>query len=101
MLEEAYVADGIGLWPPAPASSPFEETAASELEGRIETALASLRPMYREALLLVGVEGLEPSEAAQICGVSAATLRQRLKRARDLLAKRLEGHPNASALLLR
>jgi RNA polymerase sigma-70 factor (ECF subfamily) len=90
MLEEAYVNDGIALWPPAPQSSPFDETAANELEARIETALARLTPMYREALLLVAVEGLEPSEAAEICGVSATTMRQRLKRARDLLARRVE-----------
>ena len=99
MLEEASVADGVGLWPPAPAASPFEETAANELEARVEIALASLPPIYRETLLLVAVEGLEPSEAAEICGISAATLRQRLKRARDLLARRLEDHPNAPALL--
>jgi len=98
MLEEAHV-DGIGLWPPVPASSPFEQTAANELEVRIETALAGLRPIYREALLLVAVEGLAPSEAAEICGVSAATLRQRLKRARDLLARQLENPPNAPVLL--
>jgi RNA polymerase sigma-70 factor (ECF subfamily) len=98
MLEEAYLGDGIGLWPPVPASSPFEETAANELEARIEAALASLRPIYREALLLVAVEGLEPSEAAAICGVSAATLRQRLKRARDLVARRLDGHPTPALL---
>jgi RNA polymerase sigma factor (sigma-70 family) len=99
MLEEAYVNDGIGLWPPAPSSSPFEETAANELEARIETALASLRPMYREALLLVAVEGLEPSEAAEICGINATTMRQRLKRARDLLARRLGSTRRAPALL--
>jgi RNA polymerase sigma-70 factor (ECF subfamily) len=99
MLEEAAAGDGVGLWPPAPAASPFEETAANELEARVEIALASLPPIYRETLLLVAVEGLEPSEAAEICGVSAATLRQRLKRARDLLARRLENRPKAPALL--
>src|SRR5262245_16565555 len=41
MLEESYAADGIGLWPTAHATSPFEETAANEFEGRVETALAS------------------------------------------------------------
>jgi RNA polymerase sigma-70 factor, ECF subfamily len=87
MLEEAYAADGIGLWPPASAASPFEQAAANQLEARIEAALARLRPMYREAVLLVVVEGLEPAEAAEICGVSAVAMRQRLKRARDLLAQ--------------
>jgi len=99
MLEEASVGDGIGLWPAASVSSPFEETAANELETRVEAALASLPPLYREVLLLVAIEGLEPSEAAEICGVSAATMRQRLKRARDLMARRLESRPNTAAVL--
>ena len=44
---------------------------------------------FREVLLLVGVEGLRPTEAAAICGVTPEALRQRLKRARALLAARL------------
>ena len=41
---------------------------------------------FSERLGLVGVEGLRPSEAAIVCGVSPEALRQRLKRARELLA---------------
>ena len=70
--------------------SPFEETAANQTERRIEAALASLPAMYREVLLLVGVEGLQPHEAAAICGVTPEALRQRLHRARTLLAERLD-----------
>jgi RNA polymerase sigma-70 factor (ECF subfamily) len=79
----------IGLWPVQRPASPFEQTAATELEGRIETALASLPVASREVLLLVGVEGMRPSEAAAVCGVSPDALRQRLKRARELLAERM------------
>ena len=80
----------------APGPSPFEEAAASESEARIEAALAELPLHYREVLLLVGVEGLEFSEAAAVCGISNAALRQRLSRARAMLAHRLEagGLPN-------
>ena len=92
-FEETGWNDGIGLWPSCPRESPFEQTAGSELERRLETALASLPVAFREVLLLVGVEGLRPSEAAVVCGVSPETLRQRLKRARDLLAARLESTP--------
>jgi len=88
MLEEAW-ADGPGLWPIASTRSPFEETAANELERRIEAALAALPVSYREVLLLIAVEGLDQSEAAKVCGISATAFRQRLKRARDLLARRL------------
>lgn len=99
MLEETFAADGIGLWPPAPSVSPFEQAAANELEARVEAALARLPPIYREVVLLVIVEGLEPVEAAGICGVSAATMRQRLKRARDLLAQWIEVDRTRPAVL--
>jgi len=92
-FEETGWGDGIGLWPSSTRESPFEQTAGSELERRLEVALASLPVAFREVLLLVGVEGMRPSEAAVVCGVSPETLRQRLKRARDLLAARLESTP--------
>ena len=80
----------IGLWPFAmPHPSPYEATAANELERRVETALASLPRVYREVLLLVWVEGLTPAEAALVCGIRADALRQRLSRGRALLAEKL------------
>ena len=91
VLEQDHAPDLFGLWPTgAQHSSPFELTAASETERRLDRALASLPATYREVLLLVAVEGLQPSEAAAICGVTPETLRQRLHRARTMVAKRLE-----------
>ena len=84
----------VGFWPGGtPRPSPFEEAAAEELELRVERALAALPAMHREVLLLVGVEGLSPSEAARVCGVSSEALRQRLSRARGMLARELEPAP--------
>ena len=92
-LEESHVADLIGLWPVTSAHrpSPFEKAAASDLERRMERALARLPARYREVLLLVAVEELSPAEAAEVCGVSPEAMRQRLSRARLMLAKELEG----------
>ena len=88
-LEESSA--GIGLWPVAPSPpSPFEAAAGSELGRRLEAALASLPAVSREVLLLVGGEGMTPSEAAGVCGVTPETMRQRLSRARALLAARLD-----------
>jgi RNA polymerase sigma-70 factor (ECF subfamily) len=88
LVEEAYASSLIGLWPGgAPRPSPFEETSAGEIQGRLERGLAALPPMQREVLLLVGVEGFTPAEAATICGVTAETLRQRLSRGRSRLAR--------------
>lgn len=89
-MEESRTAESIGLWPTGLQASPFEETARNELERRIEAAMATLPAPFREVLLLVGVEGFRPAEAAIVCGISAEALRQRLSRARALLAQRLE-----------
>ena len=89
-LDDERTPEAIGLWPSVSCESPFEYAAATELEDRIESVLASLPIVHREVLLLVGVEGMRPAEAASVCGVSPAALRQRLKRARALLADRLE-----------
>ena len=88
-LEESRSVDTVGLWPTGRISSPFEQTASNELERQIEAAIAALPAPFREVLLLVGVEGLRPAEAAVVCGISPDALRQRLSRARALLATRL------------
>ena len=70
--------------------SPFESASATQLQRRIEAALAALPGRYREALLLVALEGLSPGEAARVCGITPEAMRQRLSRGRALLARRLE-----------
>jgi RNA polymerase sigma-70 factor (ECF subfamily) len=89
-IEDAGSADAARLWASvSPTPSPLEAAEASETERRIGDALASLPTMYREALLLVAIEGLRPSEAASVCGVTPEAMRQRLSRARALLYRRL------------
>jgi RNA polymerase sigma-70 factor (ECF subfamily) len=69
--------------------SPFEAVAGDEFEVRLEHVLALLPLRYREALLLVAVEGMAPSEAAAVCNLDSATFRKRLSRARVMLAAKL------------
>ncbi len=81
----------LALWPsPEAWPSPFEIAAGDELQRRVERALGELRPQHREVLLLVGVEGLTPSEAAVVCGLTPEALRQRLARARAALAEKID-----------
>ncbi len=78
------------LDPPDGATpSPFEEASTNELQTRLERGLAMLPPGYREALLLVGIHGLTPSEAARVSGLTPEAFRQRLSRGRALLGQRL------------
>jgi RNA polymerase sigma-70 factor (ECF subfamily) len=101
MLEDSAAASLIALWPfRVERSSPFEAAAASELERRIERALAAMPTMSREVLLLVGVAGLDPADAADICGITPEALRQRLHRAREALSKALDRDAAAEAPLV-
>ena len=89
LIEDSNSVDAVGLWSRGAPPSPLEAAEANETERRIGAALASLPTIYREVLLLVALEGLRPSEAAAVCGISAAATRQRLSRARALLDRRL------------
>jgi RNA polymerase sigma-70 factor (ECF subfamily) len=90
LVEDSHAGDLIGLWPHGrPGPSPFEAMEADENGRRLAAALALLPLAYREALLLVVVEGMRHSESADICGVTTEAMRQRVSRARALLARRL------------
>jgi len=79
-----------GLAPRPALCSPHDQAAASEAAGRLEAALQDLPLKYREALLLMGVEGMAPEEAAAALGLSAENLRQRLHRGRAMVRQRRE-----------
>ena len=70
-------------------TTPYDRAAANQLELHLEQALAKLSPKYREVVLLVTIERMTPTEAASILGVKPDTLRQRLARARAMIAKSL------------
>ena len=55
----------------------------------MQAALARLSPEQREALLLVGAEGVSYEEAAGICGTNLGTIKSRINRARTRLAELL------------
>ena len=52
-------------------------------------ALTDLPPALREALVLVGGQGLSHEQAASICGVPVGTMKARVSRARRQLAQTL------------
>lgn len=69
--------------------------AAPEQEQRGEVrdlarALQNLPPLLREALVLVGAQGLSYEEAAAVCGVPPGTMKARVSRARRQLAAALD-----------
>ena len=89
-LDTERVGELTPSWPGTErGESPFEAAARAELEGQIEAALAGLSLRDREALLLVAVEELTPSEAAAVCRQTPEAFRKRLQRARERLGDAL------------
>ncbi|MGE0551438.1 MAG: RNA polymerase sigma factor [Kofleriaceae bacterium] len=81
--------------PPGTDHTPHEALAASEIQRALERAFSELPPAYREVALLVGVEGMSPTEVATILGVKPDAIRQRLSRARAQLAEALGDHASS------
>ncbi|MFT3691642.1 MAG: RNA polymerase sigma factor [Kofleriaceae bacterium] len=75
--------------PAAPTPSPLDQLSDSRTQLALERAFAALSPEHREVALLVGVEGMQPSDVAEILGLRADAVRQRLARARAQLSELL------------
>jgi RNA polymerase sigma-70 factor (ECF subfamily) len=84
-----------------PVRAPPDPAASRESIGQLETALAALPPDYREVVLLVAVEGLEPARAAAVIGIRPEALRKRLSRARAMLSEALTEDTVLPVLALR
>jgi RNA polymerase sigma-70 factor (ECF subfamily) len=53
----------------------------------LRSALQKLPPKQREVLILVGTQGLSYEEPARICGCAVGTIKSRVCRAREQLAR--------------
>ena len=74
-------------WLPDPARSPMELAMDHEQETLIEEALAEINPHYRAALVLRELEGLSYDEIAEILETSLGTVKSRILRGREALAR--------------
>ena len=71
------------------SSAPHQESEAAL--GDLQRLIWGLPPLLREALVLVGAQGLSHEEAAAICAVPVGTMKARVSRARSKIAKAMEG----------
>ena len=71
-------------------TTPMEELLASERTAIIQQLLASLRPEYREALLLREYDGLSYAEIAQVTNSTEGSVKARLFKARKALLEKLK-----------
>jgi RNA polymerase sigma-70 factor (ECF subfamily) len=70
-------------FPVADSIAPVQQDHADVAD--LQRMLWSLPPLLREALVLVGAQGLNYDEAARICDVPVGTMKARVSRARSQL----------------
>lgn len=71
--------------------SPEEEVLQRERSSALHEALASLKPVFREAIVLCDIEGLSYEECASALDTNIGTVKSRISRGRDELRRRLKG----------
>jgi RNA polymerase sigma-70 factor (ECF subfamily) len=74
---------------PAGAADAFTSAMASERTAILETALANLPAVYREALTLRFEEGMKLEEIAEVTRVPLSTAKSRVQRALESLRQRM------------
>ena len=81
-----------GGLPPSKTGStdPAAEIDREELVLAVRKAISELPEVYRAAVVLVDLEGLDYRTAAEVMKVPVNTVRSRLARARDLLRRKLK-----------
>ena len=72
------------------SENPERSLMARQIAEAVQQAMARLNPDLAAALTLFEVEGKSHAEIADMCGVSLSTVKMRILRAREFIAKRLE-----------
>ncbi len=72
-------------WSASPALQPEQTLERKERSNAVAAALRGLKTMYRAAVVLVDVHGLDYADAAQVLGVPLGTLKSRVAHARRQL----------------
>jgi RNA polymerase sigma-70 factor, ECF subfamily len=81
---------------PLDLTSPFVTAARNEEAARLSTALGTLEPIYREALLLRFHEDLSLQEISHLVGAPVPTVASRIRRGLARLRLCWEGGPNGA-----
>lgn len=77
-------------WMADPQPLPEEITESKELQQAVHAVLEEVRPVYRAAVVLVDLQGLDYEEASEVLGVPVGTLKSRLARGRIMMRSLME-----------
>jgi RNA polymerase sigma-70 factor (ECF subfamily) len=80
---------------PLDPASPFLTAARNQDAARIAAAMATLEPIYREALLLRFHEDLSLQEISRLVGAPVQTVASRIRRGLERLRTQWKGAPHA------
>ncbi len=86
-----------GFEPVDPQETPEKALDRQELRRTLESAIASLGPEQRAALVLRDVQGLPYEQIAEILGLNLNTVKSRISRSRAALRRVLEQEAELSA----
>lgn len=81
----------------SPANDPLAEVTRREGVERLRRAVLALPEHYREVVVLCELHEMDYERAAKVLGCAVGTVRSRLHRARELLAKKLRGKDKDTA----
>ncbi len=71
--------------------SPEDEVLRQERARALNDAIATLKAVYREAIVLCDIEGLSYEECAETLGTNIGTVKSRISRGREELRRQLKG----------
>ena len=91
--------NGDGMELPDESNRPDRSTETVLVERRIQEAMESLPPNYRQAVILRDIEGMSYQEIAEIAGCPLGTVKSRVNRARLKLQQKLRAHGRDIGLL--
>lgn len=84
---------------PVSARDPSTVFEQSQNRMRLRQIIAELPSRYREVIILCGLHGLSYAEVASILGTPVGTVRSRLSRGRQAIAKRLRELDGGTAVI--
>ena len=74
------------------------ELFRTEIQGRVQAAIARLPPRYREAVLLRDIEEWNYADIAEALGCPEGTLKSRIGRGREMLRRHLEPYVESARI---